>query len=422
VKGAHDARAVVDRMRAIDPSVEPRKSQSRGNHKSSELIYIDVDEPTFSPSMPGGIPLVPPPADPPRLAQIQRDHNPPDIASPVIGAPSVPGVGGPALTLASAIDPDIYSVEEASSIFAGSVEGFTSTQLDAPVPGPLDGWGTARIITPDQLPGAGTEDREEDAAADVRDASRDVVEEPAGEAPEEWVEEVPERVGGDDREIVEDERDDEDSYGPADDVDPEAELRAAIEEENATSRATPVAVAEVEEPPGPTLDGSMKELLGDVVIPSAPAPSGSRRASIPSPVLCQLCQFLPSKPRHRLRTRRCPTPTTERRRGGGVLRRSALAAGERGLDVALAASPATDAPVIEPAVGGANPNRSRRGAHPSRFRILLADALEASSVPTRANSAARSMRGSTSRSRSRRRRIRRSPRSPRNPSKPSGPP
>ncbi len=155
---AHDARAVVDRMRAIDPSVEPRKSQSRGNHKSSELIYIDVDEPTFSASMPGGVPLVPPPADPPRLVEIRRDDNPPNIASPVIGAPSVPGVGGPPLTLSSAIDPDIYSVEEASSIFAGSVEGFTSTQLDAPVPGPLDGWGTARIITPDQLPGAGTED------------------------------------------------------------------------------------------------------------------------------------------------------------------------------------------------------------------------------------------------------------------------
>ena len=85
---AHDARAVVDRMRVIDPSVEPRKSQSRGNHKSSELIYIDVDEPTFSPSMPGGIPLVQPPADPPRLVEIQRDDNPPDIASPVIGAPS----------------------------------------------------------------------------------------------------------------------------------------------------------------------------------------------------------------------------------------------------------------------------------------------------------------------------------------------
>jgi len=31
----HDARAVVDRMRAIDPTVEPRKSQSHGNHKSS---------------------------------------------------------------------------------------------------------------------------------------------------------------------------------------------------------------------------------------------------------------------------------------------------------------------------------------------------------------------------------------------------
>ena len=78
VKGAPTTRAPssIACARSIRPWSR-RKSQSRGNHKSSELIYIDVDEPTFSASMPGGIPLVPPPADPPRLVEIQRDDNPP---------------------------------------------------------------------------------------------------------------------------------------------------------------------------------------------------------------------------------------------------------------------------------------------------------------------------------------------------------
>src|SRR5215831_8974921 len=177
----HDARAVVDRMRAIDPTVEPRKSQSQGNHKSSELIYIDVDEPTFSPSMPSGLPLVPPPPAPPPArtfappppspppaaptaarpapselsgfrktpldeptSSVERFAPPPEIASPVIGTPVIgtPPVApsdGPPFTLSSAIDPDVYTVEEASSIFGGTVDGITSTHLDAPAPGPLDG-------------------------------------------------------------------------------------------------------------------------------------------------------------------------------------------------------------------------------------------------------------------------------------------
>ncbi len=291
---AHDAHAVVDRMRAIDPAVEPRKSQSRGKHKSSELIYIDVDEPTFSASMPSGIPLVPPPADPPRLVEIRRDDNAPlpVITSPVIGAPPVAGADGPPLSLSSAIDPDIYTVEDASTIFAGPVEGFTSTQMDAPAPGPLDGWGTARVITPDQLPGADPEEHEEEVPADVRDASPEIVEEVADEYPEsvedaadeypesvedagdeapEFVEEAPEEVRGAEEardEIVDDERDDDDSSEYTDDVDPEEQLRAAIELENATSPATPVAVAAVEEAPeAEPLDGSMEELLGDLAMP-----------------------------------------------------------------------------------------------------------------------------------------------------------
>ncbi len=385
---AHDARAVVDRMRAIDPSAEPRKSQSRGNHKSSELIYIDVDEPTFSASMPGGIPLVPPPADPPRLVEIQRDDNPPDIASPVIGAPSVPGVEGPSLTLSSAIDPDIYSVEEAS-IFAGAVEGFTSTQLDAPVPGPLDGWGTARVITPDQLPGAATEEREEEAPADASDASRDVAEEAAGEAPAEWVDEVPEHVRGDDREIVEDERDGEDSYAPADEVDPEAQLRAAIEDENASSPATPVAVAAVDEPAeAEPLDGSMEELLGDVgAPPTVPTPSGSRGASIPSPVLSPALS-VPGEPAPpSLADTSMPNADLPDADAAEAFfeenTRPSRPVSAESIDLSLAASPATDAPVVEPAA-----ERSEAEAPPARSAppepipgILLADALGASSRP-----------------------------------------
>jgi tetratricopeptide (TPR) repeat protein len=370
---AHDARAVVDRMRAIDPAVEPRKSQSGGKHKSSELIYIDVDEPTFSASMPSGIPLVPPPADPPRLVEIRRDDNLPlpEITSPVIGAPTVAGAEGPPLSLSSAIDPDIYTVEDASTIFAGSVEGFTSTQLDAPAPGPLDGWGTARVITPDQLPGADPEEHEEEVPVNLSDASREIVEEAADEYPEsvedaadeapEFVEEAPEEMRGAEEagdEIVDDERDD-DSSGYADDVDPEAQLRAAIERENATSPATPVAVAAVEEAPeAEPLDGSMEELLGDLVMPvRASTPAGSNGAAIPSPVLSPVLS-VPAE------------------------------AGQTSVDdtsMADADSPnaGQDAPVVEPAA-----DRDEPEAEPARSAplepipgILLADALGASSRP-----------------------------------------
>jgi tetratricopeptide (TPR) repeat protein len=385
---AHDARAVIDRMRAIDPSVEPRKSQSRGNHKSSELIYIDVDEPTFSTSMPGGIPLVAPPVDPPRLVEIQPDDHPPEIASPVIGTPSVPGVEGPTLTLSSAIDPDIYTVEEAS-IFTGSVEGFTSTQLDAPVPGPLDGWGTARIITPDQLPGSDSEEREQEAPDDVGDASPNVVEEAAAEAPEEWVEEVPEQVRGDAREIGENERDDDDFEAPADDVDPEALLRAAIEEENATSRATPVAVAQVEEEPqAEPLDGSMEELLGDVVTPpSAHTPSGSRGASIPSPVLSPALSVPAEPAAPSVADTSMPDSDLAHADAAEALfeenARPSRPGSAEPIDVSLAASSALDEPVIEPAEEQSEPEaQAARSAPPEPIPgILLADALGASSRP-----------------------------------------
>ena len=124
---AHDARAVVDRMRAIDPSRGARKSQSRGNHKSSELIYIDVDEPTFSPSEPRRHSAGPaargsaaPRRDSARRQSarhcLTRDRN----------AVS-PGSGG---SVAHAVERDRSGHLQrrgSSSIFGGSVEGFTST-------------------------------------------------------------------------------------------------------------------------------------------------------------------------------------------------------------------------------------------------------------------------------------------------------
>src|ERR1041385_8368418 len=54
----NDAHAVVERMRAIDPSVEPRKSHAGSRSKSSDLIFIDLDEP-ITPSLARGVPLVP---------------------------------------------------------------------------------------------------------------------------------------------------------------------------------------------------------------------------------------------------------------------------------------------------------------------------------------------------------------------------
>jgi tetratricopeptide (TPR) repeat protein len=313
----HDARAVVDRMRVIDPTVEPRKSQSHGNHKSSELIYIDVDEPTFSPSMPGGLPLVPPPqpaaptltsrrpsVPPPTptrpapaelsgfrkapldepVASVERFAPPPEIASPVIGTPVIgtPPVApseGPSFTLSSAIDPDAYTVEEASSIFGGTIEGFTSTQLDGPAPGPLDGLGTARMIPQDQLPGG----REEEVpSAEVQGEGPDADERPGDEIPEALRDEAPRDIRAEMDSDAEQAAD-----AVAADFDPETELRASIEDDGAEYAATPAdARRVVEAPPPQPLDGSMDELLGEVVTPVRPAPvRPSSGTSIPSPVL-----------------------------------------------------------------------------------------------------------------------------------------
>jgi len=375
------------------------------------LIYIDVDEPTFSPSMPGGLPLVPPPqpplAPPPSSAptparptsaelsgfrrtpsipdesasSIDRFAPPPEIASPVIGTPSVAPSDKPPLTLSSAIDPDIYSVEEASAIFGGTVEGFTSTQLDAPVPGPLDGLGTARVIPQEALPGAQGEQVQ-------------------AEEPREAVAEAGHATGDELPEALRDDASDEIDTGTeraarasgaraVHDVDPEAELRALIEEERRERASTPVAAIDIiEGPPPEPLDGSMDDLLGDVVMPASPAPArASTGTSIPSPVLSPALS-VPVEPSS------VAEPSLEQ----GELPTADAAAEKFPSDLARASRPAKS--IEEPAAARASGTKARtpidaagslernpappRNAPPAIPGILLADALEASSLPDEA--------------------------------------
>ena len=405
----HDARAVVDRMRAIDPSVEPRKSQSHGNHKSSELIYIDVDEPTFSSSMPSGVPLVPPPqpsaplAPPPTPARpaaaeasdfrrtplaentpsIERFAPPPEIASSAIATAPVAPSEGPSLTLSSAIDPDLYTVEEASSIFGGTIEGFTSTQLNAPAPGPLDGLGTARMIPPDELPGAREEIREEQSS------------ETAADDDEETGDELPEALR--DQALADAPAEMEPPFHDAPsaepDDDPEAALRAMIEDERRETPATPVAATPVsatdfvEASPQEPLDGSMDELLGDVVTPaSAVSARPSSEVSIPSPVLSPALS-VPAEPSSVVEP---SLPEADLPTADGAAEKLPEDLGRPSRPVRATesrdhdrTSATTDRRTVEPAKKLAETRvPPPRSAPPEAIPgILLADALEASSRP-----------------------------------------
>ena len=415
---AHDARAVVDRMRAIDQTVEPRKSQSHGNHKSSELIYIDVDEPTFSASMPSGVPLVPPPpASPPRglpptparpaatepsalrrtpslpdenAESVERFARPPEIASPeiaspvigtpVIGTPSVAPSEGPSLTLSSAIDPDIYTVEEASSIFGGTIEGFTSTQLDAPAPGPLDGLGTARMIPQDALPGA-QEVRPEESREDVSGADEGT----GNEIPEA----LRDQASGDDRAETNARAHDHDLDAVTADDDPEAALRASIEDDRPEPLVTPVAATGVVEVQPEPLDGSMDELLGDVVTPASAAPARpSSGTSIPSPVLSPALS-VPAEPSS-VAQPSLPSAEADMPTAGGAAEKfpEDLARSSRPVKAMEPRDPMrTSAPTARAAAEPAKRleetrDPAPRSAPPEAIPgILLADALEASSRP-----------------------------------------
>jgi tetratricopeptide (TPR) repeat protein len=229
----NDARAVVDRMHAIDPAVEPRKSQARRKSSSSELVFIDLDEPSsFSHSIPEGTPLVPP-SRPSGLVEI-----PPDVATPAIGTKAVTPSDG-LLTLSSAVDPDVYTFEDASvEPLLGFEPTVVSDDVSPPPPTP-----NGTLVT-----GASTFD----PALDSRfDSGRfDAVEDPAanaGRSVQDHVEEVEEV-----EEAVE-----------ADEIDEIDEIEAAA-------------------PPPALLDAPMDELLGAAAPAQWTTPVEVRPATSPA--------------------------------------------------------------------------------------------------------------------------------------------
>ena len=122
--------------------------------------------------------------------------------------------------------------------------------------------------------------------------------------------------------------------------------------------------------------------------PSAPAPSGSRGASIPSPVLSPALS-VPAEPAPPS-VADTSMPDADLPHAGVAEALSEETLGPRGRCAPSRSTshsqrhPSTDAPVVEPAADREpNPKRSRRGAHRrSRFPgILLADALGVSSRP-----------------------------------------
>ncbi len=183
-------------------------------------------------------------------------------------------------------------------------------------------------------------------------------------------------------------------------------------------RATPVAAAAVEEPPqAEPLDGSMEELLGDVATPRAPrlpavrAVRRSRRQL--SPALSVPAEPVPPS------VADTSMPDADLPHADAAERsrreRSALAAGERRRRSTSASlrHPRWTRRWSSPPRSDANLEaQPARSAPPEPIPgILLADALGASSRPDDSSErAARSTRGSTSRSRSRRRRSRVAPR------------
>jgi len=372
----NDAHSVAERMRTIDPGVLPRKSSSGGKSKSSELIFIDVDEPTFSPSMPSGIPLVPSPTP------IGLVEFPPVVASPAIGTQAVTPPGS--ITLSSAIDPDIYTVEEASTIFGGTVDGFVHTQLDDASQGPLDGRGARQIHVPGTPP-------PEDAVEAVPEAIEAMAEEPPAETEDE-----PRAEEGDGAQA-------EIADGAPEDADPESALRAAIEDDAPTQTpwtpSTPADATElVDETEPEPLDEPMDELLANVA-QSPPASDHRTPASpaFPSPVLSPTLS-VPVEPPcvDELSPWDADMPVAGAATESFASEDEDEDAGQTAdsMDLAFGQSPATDSPIVgasalleesSPTEETPTPAREapaepapRASAIPG---ILLADALEASSRP-----------------------------------------
>jgi tetratricopeptide (TPR) repeat protein len=141
-----EARGVVERMRALDPAVEPRKSQSRASNKSSELIFIDIDEPTLSPSTPNETPAVPPatpaasietapppaaPPPPPPAIELAPLIELPAAETESIATPDEP------LVLSSGTDTPIYTVDDAPIFIPPAMQvDEWSTEQESPAPAP----------------------------------------------------------------------------------------------------------------------------------------------------------------------------------------------------------------------------------------------------------------------------------------------
>ena len=347
---ADDARSVVQRMRAIDPAVEPRKSRAARQSKNTELVFIDLDEP-ITPSIPQGIPLVPP-SVPSELVEL-----PPPVATPAVGTKAVTPPDG-SLMLSSAVDPE-YAIEEAPP---EPLLGFEPTEVDSNTGRPSNPAGI--IFEAVSTFGLPTAPKHVPVGEPAIESAREPVEEtpptpeaameslPAAEA-EEWLEQ---------------------------------DLRAEVE-----------ASVDTETPPEP-LDAPMEELLGDVARPKTPAPeqmaSPVRSApSFPSPVLSPtlsvpatpLVEPEPDMPEVSLSAADTLGDSTD------YIRETTPVHGllEPEFDVPTAADSAVDEMVVEPpefTPSGANPSvdtpeppRTPKPSLPSG--IMLADALEASSRP-----------------------------------------
>jgi tetratricopeptide (TPR) repeat protein len=141
-----EARATVDRMKAIDPNVEPQAPGERAAPKSGDLIFLDVGfdaptAPTARPSRPparapAAPPVQRPPAPKPPVSPVRRPSTPAKRPSDPVRRPSLDGL--PMLdTELPAADPP-----PAQGAPMGRLAGFEQTALgdDAapPIISPID--------------------------------------------------------------------------------------------------------------------------------------------------------------------------------------------------------------------------------------------------------------------------------------------
>ena len=150
-----EARATLDRIRAIDPGYEPRVTGQQAAQKSSDLIFLDVygdSTPAPAPSKPAP-PPAPPSAPAPRVATappIDAFEPPPlDAAPPPTSAqlgglettsfePSAGSMDGPALDL----EPTSFQTGAQGAAppraAGGMLEGLEATSFDLPAASPAE--------------------------------------------------------------------------------------------------------------------------------------------------------------------------------------------------------------------------------------------------------------------------------------------